>query len=86
MDERALDEATAKVLEICRTKITAAPVEIHADTSLVRDLGLDSLQALELISEIESSFGLNIPSELLPEVDTVRDVARMIVRVKFGAS
>lgn len=56
--------------------------EITAESSITRDLGLDSLQALELISDIESDVGISIPSELLPQADTVRDLAEMIVRLR----
>lgn len=86
MDERELNEATDRIVEICRKQIASPPVEIHPDVSLVSDLALDSLQALELISEVESAFGVSIPAELLPEIDTIRDVARMVMRVKLAGA
>lgn len=85
MDERELDEVTASIIELCRGRLEREG-EVHGESSLTRDLGLDSIQALELISDVESSFNVTIPSELLPEVDTVRDVARLILRVKYGGS
>lgn len=73
-------ETLSKILELCAAAHPEA--SISAESSLTRDLGMDSLQALELISEIETTFGVSIPSEMLPEADTVSDVARLVERVK----
>jgi acyl carrier protein len=48
----------------------------------VRDLGLDSLQAVEVISEIESALNVSIPSDALPEIDTLSDLAKLVVASK----
>lgn len=41
------------------------------DASLVNDLGLDSLDVLELVSEIETQFEIEIPDELINH-ETIR--------------
>ena len=77
------EQVLSSVVEICKSSvITEIEIEIGPKTALIRDLGLDSLQALELVSEIESTFGVSIPSELLPEIETLEDVARLVVNVQ----
>ncbi|MFN8390064.1 MAG: acyl carrier protein [Bdellovibrionota bacterium] len=79
--ERVLE----RVLEIAQRSTPPGSV-ISAETSLIRDLSLDSLQALELVSDVEMELGVGIPSEMLPEIDTLADVARIVVRVQSSDS
>lgn len=52
---------------------------------LNRDLNLDSLAVMELMFELEDRFNISVPMNLLPEVSTVRDLARLVQRIE-GAS
>ncbi|MFQ5487334.1 MAG: acyl carrier protein [Gammaproteobacteria bacterium] len=45
------------------------------DTELVADLEIDSVKLLELLMEIEDRFDVSIPINILPDVNTVRDLA-----------
>ena len=81
MDEKELAEAQRRIFEICQSRVPSGSV-IGPETSLVRDLGLDSLQAVEVISEIESAFNVSIPSDALPEIDTLSDLAKLVVASK----
>ena len=44
------------------------------DASLERDLGLDSLARVELISRIEDGFGVRLPEDTLSRAETPRDL------------
>ncbi len=44
-------------------------------TDLVADIGLSSLQVMELIERLEDHFDLSIPLNLLPDITTVGDLA-----------
>ena len=57
------------------------PVEPTLDSELVADLGLDSLQLLDVIAELESRFDISIPLETVPATRTVRDVVAQVVRL-----
>ena len=48
------------------------------DSNIVVDLGLDSLERLEIARELEAAFGGRIPDEVLQEVETVREVAAAV--------
>jgi len=53
---------------------------ITAETRLVDDLGLDSLYSLELVAALEDHYQLTLSIEILQDVRTVGDVARVVAR------
>jgi len=50
------------------------PSNLHPEDSLRDDLGLDSLQTIELVYEVESAFDLQIPDEDFGRLTTIGDV------------
>lgn len=52
--------------------------ELTGDTNIVLDLGLDSLERLEIAHNLEQAFGGRFPEETLQEIDTVNEVAAAI--------
>jgi acyl carrier protein len=51
---------------------------VGPESHLAADLGLQSLQMLELISELEDEFGIFIPLSEIPSVPTVGEIAAQI--------
>jgi acyl carrier protein len=49
--------------------------ELNEETDLVADLGLDSLRVMTLVVEVEDSFDISIPLNILPSVRTIKDFA-----------
>jgi len=47
---------------------------ITAEASLTKDLGADSLDAVELILAIEEEYGVEIPDEIAENMKTVGDI------------
>ena len=47
--------------------------DLGKDTDLVADLGLDSLQVMNLLVEVEDSFDISIPLNVLSDVRTIGD-------------
>jgi acyl carrier protein len=66
--------------EVCTElkSLTRGRVEIGEDTDLLGDLGLDSLQVMNLLLHIEDRFDISIPVNILPDVKTVKDLALQI--------
>jgi acyl carrier protein len=56
-----------------------SPEMFAFDSSLMSDLGLDSLDLVELIIELEEEFGVTIPDEAAESITTVADAIRYIV-------
>ncbi len=50
------------------------PSALHPEDSLRDDLGLDSLQTIELVYEVESAFDIQIPDEDFGRLQTIGDV------------
>jgi acyl carrier protein len=72
------------VLAILR-RVCRKPVEVSAHSTLAADLGFDSLQTLEFVAELEDRFGITVPIEQVPSIQTV-DEAVNCVRSLVGAS
>ena len=52
------------------------PVEkVTPDAKIVDDLGADSLDVVELLSQLEDEFGIVIPDDEVEKLVTVADVA-----------
>lgn len=49
--------------------------EITPDAKIVNDLGADSLDVVELLSQLEDEYGIIIPDEEVENLITVADVA-----------
>ena len=52
--------------------------EIHEHTRFLKDLGMDSLDVLQLIVEIETYFGVEFGDEAQREIKTVGNAAEMV--------
>jgi len=50
------------------------PGGLSLDSSLERDLGLDSLGRVELLARVEKAFGARLPEEVLGSAETPRDL------------
>jgi len=48
------------------------------NAELVADLGLNSMQIMELLQEIEDHFDISIPLNILPEVRTVGELTQRL--------
>ncbi|MDA7952114.1 MAG: aminotransferase class I/II-fold pyridoxal phosphate-dependent enzyme [Pirellulaceae bacterium] len=72
------DEIDAKVVEAVFYHVRKIAKErakvLTLDTNIV-ELGLDSLERLEIATGIEETFGARFPEEVLQEIETVREVA-----------
>jgi acyl carrier protein len=64
----------ALVRDIIAEVLMVAPEEVRPDTALVRDLGAESLDFLDLLFRLEESLGRTIPPERWN--DYVRDRTR----------
>ena len=55
------------------------PLEkVTADAKIVDDLGADSLDVVELLSQLEEEYGIIIPDDQAETLSTVSDVANAI--------
>ncbi|XP_027239630.1 acyl carrier protein, mitochondrial isoform X2 [Penaeus vannamei] len=73
-----LDDISERVLGICKL-YCAGDLELAVDSHFMQDLGLDSLDHVEVIMAMEDEFGFEIPDgdaeKLLRPADIIRYVA-----------
>ena len=70
-------ELEQKILSIIQDEKTLPLTDIRPDTQLA-DLGIDSLDALNILFAIEESFGITIPDEQARSIRTVDDMVTTI--------
>ena len=68
----------ARVLRVIATT-QRIPVEKVKPDSTFEELGIDSMDAVEILFALENEFDINIPDE---EVKTVRNVRQMVAGVE----
>ncbi|MEM9367265.1 MAG: aminotransferase class I/II-fold pyridoxal phosphate-dependent enzyme [Planctomycetota bacterium] len=59
---------------------------LTANTNVVLDLGLDSLERLEIARNIERTFGGRFPEQVLDEIETISQTAAAVARYLPGGS
>jgi acyl carrier protein len=74
------DESLKVMCELVRRHVEDGR-EIHPTDHIQNDLGLDSLGVMEFVSDVESYFGVNIPSDMFEHIATIEDVARMVLKL-----
>lgn len=82
---------TTDVNDIVETIIAAlvktlpTPATVTTETSITRDLGLDSLAVMDFVMVLEDKFDVSIPMERIAEVETIGDLARTISELRGHA-
>jgi acyl carrier protein len=68
------------VIEVLK-HVSRRPIEPTLASDLIVDLGLDSLQVLEVIAELEDRFDISIPLNDVPATRTVAQVVDEVTRI-----
>ena len=54
---------------------------LNENSELVTELGLTSLQVMELIEHIEDHFDISVPLNILPDIRTIGDLAQQVEKL-----
>lgn len=73
-----LASLTDRILELTRARFPRAPGALRPEDDLFRALGVDSVQALDLLSALELELGVELPDYELAEVRSFADLARKV--------
>ena len=71
-------EIEDKVKEILAKELNIKKENITPERRLIEDLGMDSFKAIEIIFEIEDSFGKRIKDSEIKNIKTVRDIIQRL--------
>jgi long-chain acyl-CoA synthetase len=75
-----------RALKIVREASRTAPPTLRPANNLELDLGLDSMQRVELLSGIEEQLGGNVEESQLAEIYTVRDLVDAVLQSAAGGA
>ncbi len=85
IDERAEVLGTIKQDLITRLNLPFEPEDLHEDISLLGSgLGLDSLDALEVILGIEHSFGVKVADDNISILRSINSIADFVLEERAG--
>jgi acyl carrier protein len=72
------DEARQLIMDVLRRKkLDVKPEDIKDGASLTVQLGLDSLDSLQIMATVEKKFHIRIPEEELKEMDNLAGIVRI---------
>lgn len=67
-----------RVIEIILENLGVDESELTENTNLVEDLGIDSLDMVELAMQLEDEFDMDIEDEEMEKLQTVKDIVEYI--------
>jgi len=75
---RTLEQTTDEILSLTATHFKVPRAELAPNDDFFKKLGIDSLQALELLTRLENHFGIELPDYELQGVTDFRTLANRI--------
>ena len=73
-----MSEIESKVKEIIAEKLGVDEENVKPEASFTNDLGVDSLDTVELIMEVEKAFNITSPDDKAEKIATVGDAIAYI--------
>jgi len=70
-----IKEIEKKVMEVLADRASMDMKQVTLQSRLVDDLGLDSLDAVEMVFQFEETYGIEIPDDQIREFKTGQDIA-----------
>ena len=67
-----------KVKEIIMDTINRSEDKITLEANLKDDLGIDSLDSMELMMAVEDAYGITVPEEELPNLTSVKAIVEYV--------
>ena len=67
-----------KLKQIIARVLNVDPNEITPDSTFIEDLGADSLDVFQIVTELEEEFRITIPQEKVEKIKTAGEAAALI--------
>jgi len=67
-----------KIKEMIANQLGIDGDEITMETDILHDLDADSLDAVEVLTEIEEEYGIEIPDDMTEEFHVVGNIVRFV--------
>jgi acyl carrier protein len=75
---QTLEQVTDDILNLAATHFKVSRQELNPDDDFFKKLGIDSLQALELLTRLENHFSIELPDYEVQGVTDFRTLAERI--------
>ncbi len=75
---RTIEQTTSEILDLAAVHFKVARAELKSGDDFFKTLGIDSLQALELLTRLEQHFGVELPDYEVQGVSDFRTLAERI--------
>jgi acyl carrier protein len=73
-------------MDIVAEQLGVAREQVTRESSIIHDLGADSLDQVELVMELEEEFDISIPDDVAEKIDTVGQAIDQIERARQTTS
>ena len=67
-----------KIKQIIAEQLNKPVEELTDDKEVVKDLGADSLDVVELLMNIEEEFNITVPEDVAVNIKTIGDIVKII--------
>ena len=67
-----------KVIELIAQQLNKSVDEVTVEKEIVKDLGADSLDVVEMLMSLEEEFNITVPEEDAVNIKTVGDIVKLI--------
>ena len=79
MDKKYNPELMKKEVKALISEIIEIPIdEIKEESEFVKDLGIDSMMALEIVASLEKKYRVVIPEEKIPSIRSLKNVYELL--------
>lgn len=67
-----------RTIAILGEYVDCDPSEITSESALVDDLGLSSLEVINIVADFEDEFDVEVPDRVIPTLRTVGDIVNYL--------
>ncbi len=85
MSQSAVTDLTVHQIQQAVELVLGRSVTIDRDTDIARDLAVDSLALMNIVMELEDAFDVSMPLDRLATVQTIGDLADIILSLRQAA-
>ncbi|HEY2359973.1 MAG TPA: acyl carrier protein [Candidatus Angelobacter sp.] len=78
--EHTFESIQSRIIAIVAQTLKVKPADFNVDTSLVEELGADSLDALSIALDVDEEFGIQVDDAELRKFNTCNDIVAAVVR------
>jgi acyl carrier protein len=72
------EEILTRLRDLLKQSFEIDPARVTLDAKLVQDLELDSIDAIDMVVQLEEWTGRRVPEEALRSISTVNDVVTIV--------